>query len=150
MIVAAFGLRACRLTPFDEYTARRLKHLADACLRRKQATSVISTACDGWEWAVSEVAVGLGLDSTIIVPRQDYHTILPDNHVRDYFRVLAEARRVLLLDRDRARIKHMMGQVGLLLVLWDGTDGYPKSYVERARQRSVPIWNVWSSWVKYK
>lgn len=158
MILAGTGHRPQKLGGFGPGTYGRLKDLARAVLTKHKPRVVISGMALGWDQALAEAAIELGIPVQAAIPCKGHSSKWPAESQERYRQILEhplvtvgysclEPYRGELMQR---RNKWMVDAADLVVALWDGTPGGTANCVRYAYALERPIHNVWSSWVKFK
>lgn len=139
---------------YSEQTRRKLVALATRSLEAMAPAQVISGMAQGWDQACAEAANALGLPWTAILPglsgghTQDMHW--PRVAQDRYLALLGTAANVVWLPfpgagREYAyRDQALVERGDWVLALWNGSQSL--TTIRMARERRLPIWNVWEEW----
>jgi uncharacterized phage-like protein YoqJ len=141
---------------YDPHVFGRLVDLASAALIRVSATLVISGMAIGWDMALAEAALRVGRPFDAYVPFRGQEGLWPEESKRQYSRLLAAARNVVVVCpgtyaawKMQRRNESMVDAAGRVLALWNGTRGGTANCVAYANQVGRPVMNLWSSWERY-
>jgi hypothetical protein len=128
---------------------------------RKQLTACssddLSGMCclaDGGDYLFAEAILAVGGTLDVVVPSAGYREALPEDHWREYDRLLAQARSVVRLpylastsDAHMAASRYIVDHADQLIAIWDGQParayGGTADVVAYARERGVPVTVVW-------
>lgn len=161
MILAGTGHRPnkLRIGALDGYhpaVHARLVDLAHAALQREAPTRVISGMALGWDTALAEAAVDLGVPFDAYVPFAGQESRWPEASRRRYHDLLAHAARVVVVspggyapDKMQLRNERMVDDSDLLLALWDGSAGGTRNCIDYARSVGHRHRNLWTSWMRH-
>lgn len=155
MIIAATGHRPNRLGGFTIEVQAGLGMLALAHLTKIKPAAVISGMALGWDTAVAEAALMLGLPLTCAVPFKGQEEKWPPEQQTMYRAILSKAREVETVNpggfefwKMHARNKWMVDRADHMLAIWDGSKGGTCRCIEYADRKNVPITNLWDEWSK--
>lgn len=150
MIVAATGHRPEKLGGYGEDVRRRLITLATDYLQSNTLNTVISGMALGWDQAVAEACVALGIPFIAAVPFEGQERRWPPESQRRYAALLGRAESVVIVSEYpgskamQLRNEWMVDRADKMLALWDGSWGGTFNCIQYAKKRGVPIENLWS------
>lgn len=153
MIVAATGHRPQKLGGFSTAIDRRLVNLAAAYLERVRPTRVIVGMALGWDQAVAEAALALGIPFTAAVPFEAQDLRWPECSRRRYRILRARAAETVVLETSftgramQKRNEWMVDRCECLVALWDGSFGGTFDCLQYASRVGRPSENLWPKWV---
>jgi hypothetical protein len=134
----------------------RLVDLAGAALRRYEPRLVISGMAEGWDQALADAALRLGLPFWAYVPHEGQEARWSADARRRYHQLLERAEKVVLVSEGpyqaykmQRRNVAMTDDSDALLALWDGTGGGTKNCIDYATERGRPVINLWQHWLRY-
>ena len=152
LVDAGTGHRPSKLGSYDEATFQKLCQLAKSALEKCKPIKVISGMALGWDVALAEVTLMLGIELEAAIPFKGQERKWPQKSQDRYHEILKQAQ-VTDTDPDKdgvykpwkmqVRNKYMVDQCGLLLALWDGESGGTGNCVKYATSKDVPIMNLW-------
>lgn len=156
-VIAATGHRPPKLGGYGPQVGLALGGLATEYLSREQPDEVISGMALGWDQAVAAACVALDIPFTAAVPFEGQDSLWPAESRARYRRLLACAKHVEIVTpgevmgraADRAmqvRNEWMVDRAHRMVALWDGSWGGTFNCIAYARQRDVPIDNLWARW----
>jgi len=157
MIIAGTGHRPDKLGGYSLATDQRLRRVALAALAPLHPTHVISGMALGWDMALAEAAVELGVPFTAAVPFRGQERAWPVASQHRYHDLLGRAKSVVYVSQPpysawkmMRRNAYMVDHCDLLLALWNGEDdGGTANCVKYARLvKHKPIQNVWDRWME--
>jgi hypothetical protein len=156
MLVSATGHRPHLLGGYTSSVYAKLYKLVHRSLVAMEPTRVLVGMAQGWDQAVAQAAVDLGVPFKAIIPgfangmTQDNTWPLPAQ--RRYLELLARAADVEwrtwpgakreFYDRDMQLV--LQGE--WMLALWNGQRSGTGTTIAIAVERNRPIWNVWGEW----
>lgn len=158
MIIAGTGHRPdkIRMGALDGYQApvhARLVGVARVALVRHAPDRVISGMALGWDTALAEAALDLGIPYDAYVPFEGQESRWPAGAQRRYHDLLRLARQVLVVspgsysvERMDLRNERMVDDCDLLLALWNGTPGGTRNCIRYASSVRRQMVNVWPEW----
>lgn len=155
MIVAGTGHRPHKLGGYGSDVQERLVRLAAKALLFYGATRVISGMALGWDMALAEAAVRLGLPFEAYIPFKGQDSKWPPASQQQYRELLAKAERVVTCSPGgysaaamQVRNERMVDDCEFLLALWDGTSGGTGNCMRYARSVGRKGANCWTAWSK--
>lgn len=161
MIIAGTGHRPdkLRIGALDGYhpaVHARLVDLARAALLREAPERVISGMALGWDTALAEAALELGIPFDAYVPFAGQESRWPEPSRRHYHDLLARAHRVEIVcpggyspEKMQRRNERMVDDADFLLALWDGSAGGTRNCIAYAEEVGRPYRNLWPSWARH-
>jgi uncharacterized phage-like protein YoqJ len=107
----------------------------------------------GWDMALAEAAVELGIPFVAAVPFEGQESAWPPASQVDYRNLLGMASEVKIVCpgkyaayKMQVRNQWMTNNCDLLLVLWDGSPGGTGNCVRYAEKIGRPMINLWANW----
>ncbi|HEU0298858.1 MAG TPA: SLOG family protein [Longimicrobium sp.] len=162
MIIAGTGhrphkLRIGALNGYHPAVLSRLTDLARAALQRRSPTLILSGMALGWDTALVQASLDLGIPFDAYLPFAGQELRWPTPAQRRYHELLAKARRVIVVseggyevEKMHFRNTRMVDDSDFLLALWDG---FPKGgtfrCVEYANQVNRAHDNLWRFWIRH-
>jgi hypothetical protein len=160
-IVTATGHRCNKLPGGYSREARvRLRDFASRWLEALRPRGICSGMAIGWDLAVADACVALGIPFVACVPFAVGQESRWPAESQDYYRsLLARAAKVIVCSpggyapaKMQARNERMVNiamrggaaDPGLILALWSGTAGGTKNCLDYARIRQCPAVNAWA------
>lgn len=162
MIVAATGHRPDKLGGYDPASRLALVGFARFGLGAIAPTKVISGVALGWDQAVAQAAIDLGIPFVAAVPHATQHWRWPGESKRRYLDLLNKAAEVVnvwelpgyqteeIEDSYRARNRWMVDNAELILACWDGSPGGTAHCIRYASMKNVPFVNGYAGWAHYR
>jgi uncharacterized phage-like protein YoqJ len=151
------GHRPNKLGGYSEHIQTRLIQLATTALLKYDVKVVISGMALGWDMALANAALNLGIELAAYVPFEGQEKAWPADTQRVYRDILEEATYVEIIstggysrEKMQIRNKAMVNSGDFGLVLWDGTPGGTANCITYANLKKKPYLNLWASWIKYK
>ena len=151
MILAATGHRATKLgtsvAAEDALIALARRHLA-----RLMPTQVISGMATGWDQAVAQAAVDLGIPFIAAVPFEGFGRKHCKETIWRFMGMLAKASQIEIISQVpissalQRRNEWMVDRADKMLALWDGSWGGTFNCVQYAEKKGVPVENLWQQW----
>jgi predicted Rossmann fold nucleotide-binding protein DprA/Smf involved in DNA uptake len=139
-----------------DYSFDRLADLAAACLQRYSPARVLLGAALGFDTAVMEACLRVGVAYEAYVPFVGQEKRWGKADRDAYHRLLAGAARVVVVSDGtyspylfKARNKALVDHSEALLALFSGAPSGTSHCVSYAKSLGRPVVNVWGSWVKY-
>lgn len=157
MILAATGHRPPKLGGYAPHIERSTRAYAMACLYETRPDKVISGMALGWDTAVADAAVTMGIPLIAAIPFYGQESRWPREAQGRYDGLLKAASKIVviadacedeLIDISVAMQKRnewMVNHCDLLLALWDGSDGGTANCVRYARRAKCPTLHVWDA-----
>jgi len=156
-LVAATGHRPEKIGGYSLEVALRLRRFATQCLRQiPETTHVISGMALGWDQAIAEAALDLGLPLIAAVPFLGQESMWPAQSQVHYHELLAKATRIVYVsepgygaEKLQKRNVWMADRCDTMLALWDGTRGGTFNCVRYTERVGKPIVNVWDKFQEF-
>lgn len=155
IIYAATGHRPNKLGGWKPETDSELVKLAAWWLlpKKKEIHMVISGMALGWDLAIAEAALSLGIDVFAAIPCHGQDAMWPKRS-RDRYAAIGSACVGQKIIHEgpynnacmQARNQWMVNACDEIVALYDGTAGGTGNCVEYAESRRKPITNLWSVW----
>ena len=108
----------------------------------------------GWDCAVAEACLNVGIPFVACVPFKGQETMWPDKTKRYYYDLLAKAVEVVYVCdpgyaawKMQKRNEYMVDNSQKQLALWDGTSGGTANCVRYAASKDVEIINCWAEYL---
>lgn len=160
-IIAGTGHRPDKLGGYSVEVSHRLRDLARAAILRYEPGIVVSGMALGWDLALAEAAVELGVPWWAAVPFEGQEGIWPKASQRRYRQVLNQATRRFVLqgplsEREEIRValdarnRWMVDHSSALFTLHNGSRGGTHNCIEYALERKKLLIPLWKSWVKHR
>ena len=150
MIVAATGHRPGKLGGYSEAAKSRLRRLATVFLQDGSPDRVVTGMALGWDTAVAEAALLLGIPFTAAVPCDGQDARWPEQTRSHYRQLLLKAAKIEVVSpgpyspgKMQARNEWMVDNCDLVLALWNGTKGGTANCIAYATRRRRPLVNLW-------
>jgi uncharacterized phage-like protein YoqJ len=148
-IIAGTGHRPNKLTA--HVALPKLHEFATMVLASKfKPTRVISGMAVGWDIALAEAALGLGIPFVAAVPFRGQESAWPQDAQRRYGSLLGLAAEVVYVCEPgyeawkyQRRNEFMVDQCDVLFALWNGSPGGTANCVRYAQKVGKKIVNVW-------
>jgi uncharacterized phage-like protein YoqJ len=159
MIIAATGHRPDKLGGYSDYARTALEAFAMGVLGDIGPDKVISGMAQGWDQAVAEACICLGIPFIAAVPFPSQPNLWPEPAQRRWQRLIAACERIDLGSSENPKHKFeavkllgdrnhwMVDNADQVLALWNGDlTGGTANCVRYAERRKKPPINVWSQW----
>jgi uncharacterized phage-like protein YoqJ len=153
MILAGTGHRPNKLGGYAEQVNVKLRAVARVGIHRHAPTRIISGMALGWDMALAEAAVELGIPFTAAVPFAGQEKMWPAPSQERYRKLLEQAAHVETVCtggyaawKMQRRNEWMVDHCDLVLALWDGTEGGTGNCIRYAEQVERTYDNMWPVW----
>ena len=150
MIFAGTGHRPDKLGGYSQAVTNRLTELAIDNLQLIGAKKVISGMALGWDMALAEAAIQLGIPFIAAIPFFGQEKMWPKPSQERYQEILKRAEDVIYVcDKGYApwkmqiRNEWMVDHCDSVLALWDGSKGGTGNCIQYANKVNKPIVNLW-------
>ena len=151
MIVAGTGHRPDKLGGYSREAHERLVHVACTALGdvKGDISKVISGGALGWDQALADAAIRLGLPLTLALPFEGFECKWPKSSQEFLHSLMNPADVVFVCEPGYApwkmqeRNKWMVDNCNTLLALWNGTDGGTHNCIKYANSVGRQIINTW-------
>lgn len=156
LIICGTGHRPGTLGGYGDDIYRRLVDLASAALGKYQPVRVISGMALGWDQALAEASINLGIETIGAIPCLGQESRWPQKSQDKYFSLVDRLSRCEILSERynssvmQARNVWMVDRSNMVLALYSGVMGGTHNCVVYAQAKGVKVVNLWSSWIKYK
>jgi uncharacterized phage-like protein YoqJ len=136
----------------------RMLRLATLCLESLpwgRPAEVISGMAEGWDMAVAEACVTLGIPLCAAVPFEGQERYWGGRSQQRYRALIAEAGRVEVVSTIRSKAAYLkrdewiVDNSAAMLALCGKASGGTAYTVAYAHRWCVPVLNVWDRWVRY-
>ncbi len=155
MIIAGSGHRPDKLGGYDPLTTRRVLALATSALKHWKPTLVISGMAQGWDMALAQAAINLGIPFDAYVPFKGQENVWPSATRLYYRELLKRARKVHVITEGgytkvamQIRNQCMVDDCELLLTLWNGSNGGTANCIAYAMFMGRSYVNLWPQYLE--
>jgi len=156
LIVAGTGHRLDKLGGYASWAYDLLVQLAIMILSALKPKKVISGMAIGWDQALAEAAVRLGIPFVAAIPFVGQESRWPKASQEKYRELLAKAEEVVDTSDGQfyhpslmqLRNKWMVDNSHLVLALHDGSKGGTANCIQYAKSKGARIKNYYRSWFK--
>jgi uncharacterized phage-like protein YoqJ len=156
MIVAGTGHRPPKLGGYSRIVYENLVHIAQDHLVELETTIVISGMALGWDQALAQAAVNLGIPYIAAIPCYGHSSTWPKDACARYERLLAQASSQHIISPQpyspylmQKRNEWMVDHAALILAMWDGSNGGTANCIRYAESQHKKIINLWSEYERY-
>jgi uncharacterized phage-like protein YoqJ len=152
MIVAGTGHRPPKLGGYHDWIFQGLIILAEDFLKIKEPKEVISGMALGWDQALAQAAINLGISLTCALPFDGMEERWYDEAKARFTNICMKADRIEVLSKEyhggtyQIRNEWMVDNSDLVVALWDGSSGGTFNCVYYATKVGIPIINLWDKW----
>jgi len=154
VILAGTGHRPNKLGGYGDEIYYKLIRLAEAALRTCTPEKVISGMALGWDQALAQTAVNLGVPFVAAVPYVGQDGVWPIRARDRYANILGKAAEKVIVSpgnfsalKMQKRNEWMVDNGTHVLALWDGTPGGTGNCIKYAEKVGKPIINLWKEWL---
>lgn len=155
MIIAATGHRPDKLGGYSAFVSGKLYKLAREYLALSDADEVISGMALGWDTAIAQAALDLGLTLTAAIPFEGQERLWPNEAQKHYRFLVARATYVRTIspggyapEKMQKRNVWMVRSADRMLALWNGSPGGTANCLRYAQERGVPFDNLWAEFTR--
>lgn len=158
LVLSGTGHRPPKITyqgrnAYHPATYQRLKKLAVAALKHYKPDVVISGMALGWDMALAEAALELGIPLICAIPFIGQEKTWPQASQDLYHDILAQCSGIVTTCppgyaawKMQVRNVYLADEADMMLALWDGTAGGTANCLAYAQKIGVRIENVWDKW----
>lgn len=154
MIIAGTGHRPDKLGGYEPQATNRVIDFATEVLRHHQPSTVITGMAQGWDMALAQAAVNLGIPFHAYIPFVGQELVWPAN-TRSYYRALLRLAQHVTIVTDGAysklamqkRNQAMVDNCELLLALYNGSKGGTENCLVYAMLVGKPYINYWPQFI---
>lgn len=150
MIIAGTGHRPDKLGGYNDFTAKKTLELAEKMLRQYQPSTVITGMAQGWDMALAQAAVNLGIPFHAYLPFIGQELVWPQTTRLYYHALLRHAQHTVVCSEGgftrramQLRNERMVDDCDLVLALWNGTVGGTANCLAYATLKHKPIIHCW-------
>lgn len=150
------GHRPRKLGGYTPEVEAKLLAFAAHALARLRPREVVSGMALGWDMALAEAAVNLGIPFVATIPFEGQERTWPAASQERHQRLLRSARiKVVVgsaLDINLAlsnRNEWMVDVSDMVIALWDGSSGGTRNCVKYAQTKGRPVTNLWHEWLTH-
>jgi uncharacterized phage-like protein YoqJ len=156
LVIGVTGHRPQNLGGFSPEAHTRRLRLARQVIGEHMPARVITGMALGWDQAIAQACIDLGIPFTAAVPFEGQERIWPASSQREYRRLLKHAAEVVIVTTKPHMLRDMMmwrnawivDNCDLMVALWDGNRmGGTYNCVLDARVKRRPIENAWDRWL---
>lgn len=157
MILAGTGHRPEKLGGYTAQAARDLKIVAKAHLQyliRRDNVEIISGMAQGWDQALADACIEMGIRWTAAIPFEGQASVWPDGAKRRWERLVEKANKIVVVSEGpyapemmQTRNIWMVDNADGVIALWDGSVGGTKNCVKYAEKVGKPVTNLYPSYV---
>lgn len=155
--LAATGHRPDKLGGYHREAQIRLRRFARVYLVTVDAAAVVTGMALGWDMAIAEACVDLGLPFTAAIPFAGQERKWPAESQERYHAALARASRVVTVcsggyapEKMQHRNEWMVGACDYVFALWNGSPGGTANCVRFAQRQRKLVVNLWPLWEKFQ
>ena len=164
MILCGTGHRPEKLTPLGndiyidglEELEDRLEALCVVALERFKPEKVISGMALGYDTALAQAAIKLGIPWVAAIPYQGQESKWSHRQQARYQELLARATEIKIVNpgsfayrKLNSRNEWMVNQSELVLALWNGQKSGTAHCVNYANDQGVEVNNLWDNWKRH-
>ena len=153
MIVAGTGHRPPKLGGYSREVNDALVTFGILQLGRLDPSLVISGMALGWDQALAQAAIDMGIPFHAYVPFIGQESKWPMTSQQQYTGLISRAENVLVVStgaysvwKMHKRNERMVDASDTLLALWDGSTGGTGACVRYAIDKAASVVNVWAEW----
>lgn len=156
MILTATGHRPDKLGGYSKDVEERLYRLAYSYLKETKPSRVITGMALGWDMAVAEACIVLGIPFTAAIPFEGQETKWPlASQERYHFLLSYAAEQIIVCDgfyeawKLLKRDEWMVDQGDKVIALWNGSKGGTGHTVKYAQTKGKEVVNLWERWTQH-
>ena len=154
MIIAGTGHRPDKIGGYSPEANAHRNSLALIALARYEPEWVISGMALGWDTALAEAAVEIGVPFTAAVPFEGQESVWPQESRDKYRSLLDKASEVKIVCpgkyatyKMQVRNQWLVDNCDILLALWDGSPGGTGNCIKYAEKAGRSMINLWGNWM---
>lgn len=149
MIVAGTGHRPNKLGGYNNEAYLKLVEIAENWIKENKPTKVISGMAQGWDQALAQAAVNLGVPFIAAVPFEGQECKWSEKGRKYYHRLLSKAELVEYVCEEgyapqkmQIRNQWMVNKCDMILAMWDGTSGGTANCLKYAYSQQKEVVNL--------
>lgn len=154
MIIAGTGHRPNKLGGYTPDVRARCLTLATRWLGSIRPHTVISGMALGWDQALAQAAIDLGIPFHAYIPFQGQEAMWPKESQKYFHELLKSAAAIKYTSpggyagwKMQKRNIKMVDDCTHVLALWDGSSGGTANCIVYAEIKHRPIINLWEHWI---
>lgn len=154
MICSGTGHRPDKTGGYSPEAEARLRNFAVEILRERWPSKVISGMALGWDLALADAAIMLGIPFIAAIPFLGQESRWPEASQAHYRATLSRAAEIVIVCEGgyaawkmQKRNEFLVNNCDLLLALWNQSEGGTANCVRYAEGKK-PILNVWDRWLE--
>jgi uncharacterized phage-like protein YoqJ len=154
MIIAGTGHRPDKLGGYDPHTMNQVFQFAERVLSANKPTEVISGMALGWDMALAQAAVNLGIPFRAYIPFVGQEQVWPSATRLYYKALLARAQETKICSTGgytkasmQIRNQNMVDDCDVVAALWNGSDGGTSNCLSYAMFVGKPYINYWPQFI---
>lgn len=160
MIIGVTGHRPHKLfktEPYTEHSRKMLVHFATCALKAQKPEKIITGMALGWDQAIAEACIDLGIPFIAAVPCHDYD-IKWWHASKAFYRAMLERAEEVVTVKDgpydvqclHKRNIWVVDHSDKILALHNGQLSGTFNCIQYANSIKKPIQNVWQQWLDYR
>ena len=157
MIICGTGHRPNKLGGYSSEIFEKIKQLAINSLENMKPEAVISGMAQGWDQALAVASLDLEIPLIAAIPFSGQHLRWTPETQEIYLRIVDRCHSVVIISEGtyrpsmmQIRNEWMVDHSDLVLALWDGSTGGTGNCIRYAKQKSIPIKNLWNTFKDIK
>lgn len=154
-VIAGTGHRPDKLGGYSDEVFTKLVTLAENALKELKPRRVISGMALGWDQALAQAAVNLGIPFTAAYPFDGQDSKWPAASRVKWRKLSSKADQEVWVNmgeysakKMQQRNEWMINHCSLVLALFNGTSGGTANCLGYAKKQGIDIKNLWSRWSK--
>jgi uncharacterized phage-like protein YoqJ len=150
--LAVTGHQPFLLGGYGHDVSRRLRRVAFDWLQANTPREVMSGLAAGWDTAVADAAVSLGIPLIAALAYRGQADLWPEEARNEHARLVAAAGEIYLYAEAKEhgcftrRDRWVLERGDMVLALWSGVDGGTARAIATANKLEKPVVNVWERW----
>jgi uncharacterized phage-like protein YoqJ len=153
MIICGTGHRPDKLGGYSDIAYNKLVKIATKHLIELKPDKVISGMALGWDTALAEASLNLGIPLLSAVPFEGQEVMWHESSKIKYKDILSKATEIKYVCEKgyspykmQVRNEWMVDNSDLVLAMWDGTKGGTYNCVQYAKKSGKPIRNAYEDY----
>lgn len=153
MIICGTGHRPNKIGGYSYEAYKKLLLVCEKFLSEIKPEKVISGMALGWDQALAEKSIKMGIPVISAIPCKGQELVWPEESQAKYNKILKYAEKVIYVSKEKyspylmqKRNEWMVDNSDLVLAIWDGSKGGTYNCIKYAELKDKKIINTYDFW----